>query len=191
MLSTRKNAREADFANSARLAASFRQSCLQSRIFCSYFPTPFLSLFRRYRWRASAHRWRIVLSSFFFLVSPLCRRARSLLKFSFRPLPEQSFRRVSPLEDRSISLRALSTGVLQYWACVSFLVRVWQPVNGLTLPRTVGLSSCGLNELKARLVPKNSQNSFNRAKRVSMQHRQFPSYISDASSDCASTAWIN
>lgn len=90
----RKNARKANFANDARLADSFRQSHFPSRIFCSHFPMPFLSLFRRYLWRARAHTGESFLSSFFFLRVPwslLCRHAHPLLKFSFRPLPNSRF----------------------------------------------------------------------------------------------------
>lgn len=45
----------ADFANGAQLATSFHRSRFLSHLFCSYFPTPFPSLFRRYRWLANAH----------------------------------------------------------------------------------------------------------------------------------------
>lgn len=56
-----------------RISRNTPVNCLfSSRIFCSYFPTPFLSLFHRYRWLASARR--IVLSSFFFFayLGPYC-----------------------------------------------------------------------------------------------------------------------
>lgn len=99
----------ADFANGARLAASFRRC----RLFHSRFPMSFLSLFHRYRWRASAHTVR---SSFFFfraLVS-IVSSCASASEIFIPAAAEQSFRHVPPLEDRSISLRALSTGVLQY-----------------------------------------------------------------------------
>lgn len=109
--SMRKNARKANFANGARLAGSFRQPRFLSRIFRFHFPTPFLSLFRRFRWSASAHTgesFSLPFSSSCALVSivPPCASASEI----FIPaVAEQSFRHVSPLEDWSISLRALST----------------------------------------------------------------------------------
>lgn len=51
----RKCGKQTFATNLARLAASFRRSLRLSRLFCFYFSIPLLSLFRRYRWRASGH----------------------------------------------------------------------------------------------------------------------------------------